>query len=780
MVRRISGKSATHLHLRSVRMTNRSFLALVISLLVLLASVSSILLQQPPLRKAHGKERDDIARASITPPAIGSVHTAEATENNKLQLGKFMAARFDSFGVTKKASVPEGSGGSEGDRLVGSKMVPHDSKPVQRDKRPSDSIGNTNSQPAAAESNNRLGNTSALSFPKQQQKQGKQIATNNILPIKKKMKDGSRFEVGCQPEYLLMGMCAEADIGPDIREFLQSAGVIEAELTEEMLAELRRKEAAGEFSQTTHVFDLDQYMEWLTVPPRPGQPSRLTRLLDGFDELEDVDDNANLFYQELSRRAIIHPSLIDQDRSVHRMALAIREARRWYFAKSLYFVWSKREAYTLLAPSIWSTATGTVVVLVLLLLTCAAMLVWREVRVERASLGEQESLAPLILSSAGIDYLLSMARWVLWGGHVRPSLSRFLHRYQPAQQHWWDVFVPSRTDTTFDLDDDVRDESKQRISTKTRTRKSASFAPSLASSSSSEDDGDDGQHHDPLQFLIQQRTRQRKQKLMLGSSGSKEGPTAIGAATSASAIASDAGKMDKKPVVPLHAKPAAQPTTKQQARRPVVASTSASTAAVYTGTTSMHTKPIADVFVQPAVSFKDALDRSLSSLPTNTTGFLASGVPPGLESAGLGTTTGQKKKKESSKRAVRKRSRLLPFIMEEEEEDEQDDMFDARSSRSTSTVSNGSETASGIATPSFSLFSHYTPSYQQSGTDTPADSILLEALLRRRKPSLDANSSPDSVNNNEEDKAEQQQQQRREDDHSFVPRFLYPKRSSLY
>ena len=55
----------------------------------------------------------------------------------------------------------------------------------------------------------------------------------------------------------------------------------------------------------------------------------------------------------------------------------------------------------------------------------------------------------------------------------------------------------------------------------------------------------------------------------------------------------------------------------------------------------MHTKPIADVFVQPAVSFKDALDRSLlpSAMATSSTkkgeASLSTimDVPPGLDSA---------------------------------------------------------------------------------------------------------------------------------------------------
>lgn len=756
---------------------------MAISLLVLFASVSSILLQQPPIRKAHDKEGGNAACAAA--PAIDGMHTAEATaDSNRPQFDKMMAARFDSFEVIKKANVPT-NGDSAGGKMAAN-TAPHDHKPIQRDKHPSASTGGTTGRPAAGSNSSRPGNATAPPLPKQPQR-GKEVVIKDVLKLKVGRPDGSRFEVGCQIEYPLMGMCAEADIGPELRDFLQSAGVTELEVSEEMLVELRRKEAAGEFSPSAHVFDLDQYMAWLTVPPRPGQPSRLTRLLDGFDELEDVDDNANLFYQELSRRAIIMPALIDQGRPVHRMAAAIREARRWHFAGSLYLVWSRREAYTLLASSLWSTAGGTIAALALLLLACTVTLVWREVQIERADLGEQhESIAQLVLSSAGIDYLLSMGRWVLWGGQVRPSLSRFLHRYQPAQQHWWDAFIPSRASpATLDLAD-VEDDGRQRMSTRMRTRKSASFTPSLASSSSSEEDNDGAQHHDPLQFLIQQRTRQHRQKPVASSSNVKGG-TSGGATTST--VAADASKTGKKPVViPLHVKPvAAQPiTTKQQVRRPIAATISSST-------TAMHTKPIADVFVQPAVSFKDALDRSLlpsamatsSSTKKDEISSMAD-LPPGLDSASPDEMALQRRKKEGSKRAVRKRSRLLPFIMEEEEEE--DDMLDGRSSRSTSTVSNGSETASGIATPSFSLFSHYTPSYQQSGTDTPADSILLEALLRRRQPSLDTtssnSSSPDGANHNEQEEVDQQQQphpqRRREDDLSFVPRFLYPKRNSLY
>lgn len=540
---------------------------------------------------------------------------------------------------------------------------------------------------------------------------------------------------------------------PEIKELLRRINLDEADVPDDILFGLNERQIKRELAQSAS-FELDPYMEWLNLTSEPGKPSRLSRMVNGeadeygdddwlkmfegrdhgFKELRSKKNRPLLdefFYYELSKR-VLSGQGAEEYNFLRKMVDAIRAARKMYLWGACYLIWSQRESLVLLPHAIGFTVSVMCTLWAILLTMFICWRLWRETRMEMASMINADNApgytAPswsfLLGTLTGWEYLIGMAKHCVWGA-TRPSLERAMRRHQPTR--WWDMFCSApRMEDWSDLDEE-EDKTKGGKDGK-RKRQTSSFASSRRNSpsrldGSSSEESEDEQQDDQL---VLERILPGKKKTINRS-------------------------VVTKPVPPVARVPTPPQPHQQQQRRQsggsngdinsgnvsltkhrdtfkktfVPASTPTNT-----NPRSTHSKPaVPDAPFKPAMSFADAMVVAKLSATSSAVPSCASSPPPGMSSRASSTHS---------------RSRLLPYIMEEDAHSNNLDngLASARSlhtSSSSTTLNN--EFMSGFTSPTFSLFSNNMMGGQPStSTDTPADNLLMDVLLRRsRQQSVDEN-----------------------------------------
>lgn len=531
------------------------------------------------------------------------------------------------------------------------------------------------------------------------------------------------------------------NISVEIRELLKRINLDESDLPDEVLLELNDRQIRRDLEQSS--FNLDPFMEWLTLTPEPGLPSRLSRMVngeadeygeddwlkmferkgEGFKELRSKKNRPILdefFYYELSKRVFSGQGTAEHT-PLRKMVEAIRAARKMYLWGTCYLIWSQRESLVMLPHAIGFTASAMCIVWAIMLVMFMCWCMWREAKADIVSLTNSDtvlgSTTPswsfLLGTLTGWEYLFGMAKYCLWGT-IRPSLERAMRRHQPTR--WWDMFysAPQVGDWS-DLEDE---DDKNRGGKDGRRRKQVSSftssrrnSPSSLGSGSSEESEEEQQDPLALESILQGRKKSINKPVTRPTPHITRVPTPPQQAQQQPQQRQHTSDFGKVPFV----------KHKDTFKKTFVPHASIPYSSASQRPTTYSKPAVPDAPFKPAMSFADAMVGAKLSAPSSTAPSGTSSPPPGMSSRASST---------------RRRSRLLPFITEEDAQNNVDDgVASPRSLRSSSSSATlNSEFMSGFTSPSFSLFSNNMVGVHQpasASTDTPADNLLMDAILRR-------------------------------------------------